>query len=699
MIIDGLQRYPFLRLLLPLVGGIVYGDKFPYVPPVGVWVGGVLLLIGAYMLCCRWYALCRLYGAVVFLSLFVLGGALVSLQLKRAEYTFPAAAKSSVCQVSLTEKPEVKKNSILFRAVLEGEMPKDTLVCSSAKKVFLLYFPKDSAAYSLKRGDGLLVYTCLSPPANNGNPDEFDYARYLLRKGVSGTAYVRAGHWRVISHDSTSTFRQKALDCRNKVVGLYRRLGFRGDELAVLSALTVGDKEELSENIVETYSVAGASHVLALSGLHIGFISALFMFVLSPLWRRWRFLKPFLLLLIILFLWGFAFLTGLSSSVVRAVAMCSLWLLSTLFPAQQKLTLNTLGVTAFFMLLFNPVWLFDVGFQLSFSAVVAILLLQPKLYALLSVSNSLLRKVWGLVTVSVAAQIGTAPLVMLYFSRFSTHFLLTNLWVVPLVSLIVYAAVVLLLLTPFPAVQQVFADMTEALIRVQNAVLRRIEQLPLASIERIWIDVWDVLLFYLCLLLLCRALARRTVVNAYVALSGLLLCVSYHSLSVIMDTPRRSIVFYNVRGCPSVHCLADNSYSWLVCADSLPDTAYLQRALSPHWNRLHLERPAVIAGDYSASDISVRNQIVFYAGKRICLLCDGRWRNKVSDMPVFIDYLYVTKGYEGNIRELASLFKVGAVVIDSSLSGYHQDRIINDCISMGLSYLPLAEKGSVRILL
>ena len=184
----------------------------------------------------------------------------------------------------------------------------------------------------------------------------------------------------------------------------------QGDELAVLSALTVGDKEELSEHIIETYSVAGASHVLALSGLHIGFISALLLFFLSPLWNRWRGLKPLLLLMVIVFLWGFAFLTGLSPSVIRAVIMCSFWLLSTLFSACGKMALNTLGATAFLMLLLKPVWLFDVGFQLSFSAVAAILLLQPGLYGLVSVKNTVLRKIWGLATVSVAAQVGTAPL-------------------------------------------------------------------------------------------------------------------------------------------------------------------------------------------------------------------------------------------------------------------------------------------------
>ncbi len=682
---------------MPLVGGIVCGDKYPYVLPVCLWVAEIFLLAGIYAFSLRYHILCKLYGAVVFLFFFLLGGALVSLQLKQAEYTFPKTGEFSTCQVSLATKPEIKKNSILFRVALKGEAPENTFSHKLSDKFFLFYFSKDSATCSLKRGDRLLVHIYLSPPVNNGNPDEFDYARYLLRKGISGTAYVHTGHWRMIGCDSSFTFRQQAVDCRSRVVDMYRKMGFRGDELAVLSALTVGDKDELSEDIIETYSVAGASHVLALSGLHIGFISALLLFALSPLWNRWRFLKPFLLLSVIVLLWGFAFLTGLSSSVVRAVIMCSFGLISTLFSTCQKLTVNTLAVTAFLMLLFNPVWLFDVGFQLSFIAVTAILLLQPGLYGLLSFRNTVLQKVWGLIAVSIAAQIGTAPLVMLYFSRFSTHFLLTNLWVIPLVSLIVYAAIVLLVLTPFPSLQQSFADMVEALIRLQNMALRWVEQLPLASIDYIWVDVWDVFLFYFCLLCVGRALVRRTAVNAYTALFCMLLCVSYHSYSFIRDTSRSSIVFYNFRSCPSVHCLADNSSSWLVCTDSLPDIAGLERALSPYWNRLRLKRPTVIVEDYSAPDISVRNQIVFYGGKRICLLCDNRWRNKRSDVPVLIDYLYVSRGYKGSIKELTSLFEVGTVVIDSSLSGYYRERIINDCIRLGISYLPLSEKGSVRI--
>lgn len=682
---------------MPLVGGIVYGERYPYTLSAGVWIAVLFLLVGLYLLGRRHRLLCRLYGAAVLLSLFALGGALTGSQLRRAAFAFPEPDRPVVYRFVLASKPESKANTVLFRALLKGKAAEDTLGQADSGKTFLCYFPKDSAAYALRRGDELLVYTRLSPPTNQGNPDEFDYARYLRRKGVSGTAYVRAGCWCTVGHDSVRTLRQRASDCRERLVGVYRNVGFRGDELAVLSALTVGDKEELSEDVVETYSVAGASHILALSGLHIGLISALLLFFFAPLWNRWRVLKPFLFLLVIALLGGFAFLTGLSASVVRAVVLCSLGLLSVLFSACRKPAPNLLAATAFLMLLFNPMWLFDVGFQLSFSAVVAILLLQPGLYGWLPVRNGLLRKVWGVVTVSVAAQIGTAPLLMLYFLRFSTHFLLTNLWIIPLASFLVPAAMILFALTPFPGLQHPFATLVDTLLRMQNALLRLTGQLPLASVDHIRIDAWEVVLCYLFLFLCYRALTRRTAANVCIALSGLLLCASYHAYLLIADAPRCGIVFCNVRGCPAVHCLTDSSRSWLVCADSLSDAGRVERSLSAHWGRRCLDAPTVVAGDYSSPDIAVRNRILFYAGMRICLLHDDRWRNKRSDAPVPVDYLYISRGYRGGIKELTSLFEVGTVVLDSSLSAYYRDKLRDECTRLGLACLSLSEKGALHI--
>lgn len=537
MIIDSWQRHPFLRLLMPLVVGLLCGDAFPHVLSAWEYVAGFLLFL---FIIGRYKHTGWVYGAAVYLFLGGTGFCLMSWQ--QGKTVFPFSGKPAVYRVCICEHPEERERSILCRVVLLGEVEQDAVTGCPRNHLFLAYFPKDSATATLRRGDELLVSARLVPPANNGNPDEFDYARYLRRKGYSGTAYVADGHWRKTGHDASRTVSQVALDYREKVVGLYRSLGFETDELAVLAALTVGDKEELSDDIVETYSVSGASHVLALSGLHIGFLYALLLFVLRPLWRRWRRLKPLLLLLLVLFLVSFAFFTGLSSSVVRSVVMFSLLAFAGLQP-EKPLTLNTLAATAFLMLLCKPVWLFDVGFQLSFSAVAAIVLVQPKLYALWKVDNRFLRYLWGLMTVSMAAQLGTAPLVIFYFSRFSTHFLLTNLWVIPMVSLVLYSAVFLLMLTPLPFVQHLFARVVEALVHVQNEVLRWIEHLPGAAVDDIWLDIWGVLLVYLFLGMTYYGFLRLTVRRICFALLALLAVVSWHSLSIMSNAPRQGIAF------------------------------------------------------------------------------------------------------------------------------------------------------------
>ena len=321
-----------------------------------------------------------------------------------------------------------------------------------------------------------------------------------MRHGISGTGYVVSGKWALgssssfahsaassdpssqtspfaasRSSDSLHSIRYTAMFYREKVMNLYRKLGFEGDELAVLSALTVGEKTDLSDSIRESYSVSGASHVLALSGLHIGLLYALLFLLLKPLTRKWQAGRYFRSVLLLVLLWSFAFFTGLSPSVVRSVSMFSVLAIAELF-GRQSLTLNTLAATAWVMLLVNPAWLFDVGFQLSFLAVFSILIIQKPVYRLLPVKNRIGKYVWGLMSVSIAAQIGTAPLVMLYFSRFSTHFLLTNLVVIPLVTVTLYAAVLMLLLTPLSAVQFVVAEAVRFLLKVLNLSLIHISE-------------------------------------------------------------------------------------------------------------------------------------------------------------------------------------------------------------------------------
>ena len=683
-----------LRLLLPLVAGIVCGDSFPHALPwlclAAVLLAGVVVLGVCFRLRLRWA-----YGAVLFLWLGFLGHQLAARQWAETDYAFPHA--EAVYHVRICEAPVEKERSILCQARVQGVYSvHDSLQADGRRPLFLLYFPKDSLSRSLRRGHHLLVSARLAPPRNNGNPDEFDYVRYLRRQGGCGTAYVPAGRWRVVGVDSLRSLRQSAVDYRDRVVALYRRLGFRDDRLAVLAALTVGDQDDLSEDIVETYSVAGASHVLSLSGLHIGFLYALLWAMLRPVWRRWRWAKAPLLLVVVAGLWAFAFFTGLASPVIRSVTMVSFVAFASL-QSEKLLTMNSLVLTAFFMLLARPLWLFDVSFQLSFLSLAAILLFQPPLYALWQPEGRAVRYLWGLVTVSVAAQVGTAPLVMLYFSRFSTHFLLSNLWVIPLSSLILYAAVVLLLLTPFPAWQMGFARVVGGLVDVQNAGLEWIGGLPFASLDHLWVDGWDILWFYVFLALACRCLKRPTPGRVYAPLLSLLLLVSWHSLSAWASRPGRSLVFYNVRRAPAVHCLDDARRSWLVGVDTLPDVRRLSRAADGYWERLRLSEPVPVSEGYADGCLSVRGGILTYAGCRVCLLADSRWEGMASPVPLRVDYLYVCRGYRGTLADVTRLFDVGRVVFDASFVGYYQRRMAEECVRLGIPYHTLAVDGCLRV--
>mgnify|MGYP003039687418 FL=1 len=254
------------------------------------------------------------FGISVFALCFAGGWLGITWQLKQTVYDFPE--KETVYRARLTDTPEAKERTLLCRVLLE-ELRDSSGVCPIGRKA-ILYLQKDSLGAllklgdkQLKMGDELLVSARIASPVNGGNFDEFDYARYLMRHGISGTGYVVSGKWALgssssfahsaassdpssqaspfaasRSSDSLHSIRYTAMFYREKVMNLYRKLGFEGDELAVLSALTVGEKTDLSDSIRESYSVSGASHVLALSGLHIGLLYALLFLLLKPLTRK-----------------------------------------------------------------------------------------------------------------------------------------------------------------------------------------------------------------------------------------------------------------------------------------------------------------------------------------------------------------------------------------------------------------------------
>lgn len=700
-----LHKYPFFRLAVPWMLGIYCGDRFSDSFSEPLW---------GFLACILWACLSFLFYFSeryswrwcfgVSLSLFCLAGGWLSvnLQLKTAAETeFPK--EEAVYRLRVNDFPEVRERTFLCRVWLKERH--DSLGIHPVNKQAILYFQRDSLSSRLQMGEELWVRSRISPPVSARNFDEFDYARYLIRKGISGTGFVASGHWqfsecRKEKEGIATVLYRLAASYRTQIENLYRRLGIEGDELAVLSALTLGDKTDLSESVRESYSVAGVSHVLALSGLHVGLLYALAFFLLRPLLLGGQFGRVLRSLLLILLLWLFAFFTGLSPSVVRSAAMFSIWALADLC-GRQSFSLNTLALTAWLMLLVRPVWLFDVGFQLSFAAVLSILLFQPFLYRLCPVRHRAGTYLWGLVSVSVAAQLGTAPLVLFYFSRFSTHFLLTNLLVVPLVTLILYAAVVLLLLTPMSGLQAVAAVGLEKMLRMLNLLVRWVEQLPYASVDGIWLYPLEVAGCYLVLGAFFCYLCHRRYARLVTALVLLAAWGAVHSFAVWTDRPRTSIVFYNVRGCPAVHCIESSGHSCIQYADSLSNRQRLRQTAANYWHHCHLYPPAEGCRDSVGQHFFRRQQLICWHGQRVCMVTDNRWKQQRTDDGTVcrVDYLYICKGYTGKLAALTRLFLPGCVILDSSLSDYRRKRLKEECQQNHLHFISLSDEGSVRFLL
>ena len=242
----------------------------------------------------------------------------------------------------------------------------------------------------------------------------------------------------------------------------------------------------------------------------------------------------------------------------------------------------------------------------------------------------------------IAAQIGTAPLVIFYFARFSTHFLLTNLCIPINHPIITHTF-------------RAFANPHKKSLQIQNSILQQIELWPYASFDHLYLDAYEVFLIYLILL---------TVFWKNALLSTLLIFSIYHT--TILDTE-------NIPNCPSVHCLSNGPQSWLVCSDSIPRPNWLCQSLASYWNSMGLSAPIILTQRYETPPILLENNILTYKGKRICLLNHNRWNTRTAEHPLPIDILYISHGYRGSINELTSLFHIQTVILDGSLSNYSKN--------------------------
>lgn len=333
----------------------------------------------------------------------------------------------------------------------------------------LLGQPIDSADHRLQVDDELLVFAnkeAINPPLN---PHQFDYRKYMRGLGITDQIrLVSENH--ILKNNSATTVYGAAAFLRSKIITKLKKADFGKEQLGVIQALLLGQRNDISVETYDDYKKAGAVHILAVSGLHIGIILLLLQFVLRPL-DLLPHGKKLKLAVIVLLLWGFAFLAGLSASVVRAVTMFS-FVAYALYLNRPSNTFNILALSMFFILLvFDPKFLFQVGFQMSYAAVFAIVWIYPLLQKFWSPKNILLKKIWQLLSVSIAAQIGVLPISLFYFHQFPGLFFVSNLLIVPTLGLILGLGILTIVLALLNILPAFLVSFYNSLIGWMNSVI------------------------------------------------------------------------------------------------------------------------------------------------------------------------------------------------------------------------------------
>ncbi|MCB9189669.1 MAG: ComEC family competence protein [Flavobacteriales bacterium] len=490
--------------------------------------------------------------------------------------------------IEVTEIPKEKENS--YQIIGEVTSVKtDSTKWSPTSGEVLLYFKKDGQSEQILQGDKLIIncnFQEIQPPQN---PDQFNYKQYLSFNQIYQQAFVETNNWTLLSSGHFSLIGY-ASHIRDQLLQTLKTHGLSGDELAVASALILGYKDDLDNELKHSYSSAGATHVLAVSGLHVGIIFIAISFILGVFDKREKltFTRLFIVLLV---LWFYATITGLSPSVVRAATMFSFVAIGKAFQRDSNIY-NTLAGSALVLLIYNPYLIMEVGFQLSYLAVLGIVYFQTIIYKRIYVKNKILDYIWSITSVSIAAQLTTFPLGLLYFHQFPTYFFISNLVVIPAAMIIIALGIGLFITSWIPIIAGALGFLLSNVIFGMNWVVRSIDQLPVSLIEGISITILECWIIY-CMIIfigLARETHRLKYLNVSLVLFSTLLILDH--TEDISHSSTREIVIYSIKDEPNINFINGNS-NLIVCSNQLfKDQSSMLFNIQHHWFDLDLDTPS-----------------------------------------------------------------------------------------------------------
>ena len=537
-------QFIFLRLSVYLVAGIISAFYISAEKDfVLLFFGSSLLLfLFSYFRARRQIFTDLLTGIAAFLLIFSFGYLIGFHSIPENQsdhYLHQKENSHAILEARISE--ELKPNSFNHRFIVEAENIISNEQIKYVHGKLLLNIQTDSLQKNgLKPGDIILLPWKPEAVRAPLNPFQFNYKKYLQRLKIERQISLKNDKVKLVGHKTSVS--SWAWKLRENLISDLKHYSFRNDEVAVLQALILGERRDISDRLYKTYAAAGAIHILAISGLHIGILLLLLNHLLKPLEsiQNGKIIKPILLIIL---LWCFAVLTGLSPSVVRAVCMFS-FLAVGMQLKRKTSTLNSLFLSFFMLLIINPYYIFQAGFQMSFLAVFSIIVLQPKIYNFFEIKNKYLNYFWKLIAVSIAAQIGVLPLSLFYFHQFPGLFLLTNIIIIPFLGLILSLGILVIILASAKILPVLLVDFFGRILSLMNKLIENIADIESLVFSGIRLSFSEMISLYLILLASILLIQKINFHRISFFLLGILSFQIFSFYSRIQIPERETVIFH-----------------------------------------------------------------------------------------------------------------------------------------------------------
>ncbi|MFH0866282.1 MAG: ComEC/Rec2 family competence protein [Bacteroidota bacterium] len=698
------NQLPLFRILIPFLAGIIFSLLFPvffgmaspYVLfPVIIFIVLAILYPRIFKnFSTRW-----IFGIILNIIIFFVA---CNLTVPRLINDSPSDLRnikhSSDTVIATIDDPVVERENS-YKVILEINAVRKNGSWQKAEGKVMTYLQKDSMAANLSYGDRMVLASSFTEIKSSQNPAEFDYKKYLSMRSIFLQSYVKSGKWMLLERNKGNYLREMALNIRDKFLKIFREYDIQGEEYAVAGALILGYTDKLDQDLINVYSGSGALHILSVSGMHVGIIFIVLNFLLAFLDRKkkGRYIK---LVTLILLIWFYAAITGLSPAVNRAAAMITFVIAGRIFGRNTNIY-NTLAASAMLLLVFNPLLVSDVGFQLSYIAVFGIVLLQKKIHNLWQPSNWLLLQIWLIVSVSIAAQIATFPLSIFYFHQFPNYFLFTNLVVVPFSSFIIYCGMIVLIASTFAFIASLFSKAFVYMLYGLNYTIRFIENLPYSVTHGLTLSSMETIMLYVLIAFVIAFLFnRKTIMLKLAAVMSIVFFISlavgkYEALS------QKKIVVYNVKKSTAIDFIYGKDHFLFTDSLLLANEKSIKTHINNHWIKLRLN-DATNIDEQSLSDSSyefesksffIKQNIIQFFDKRLAFVNENNFRN-VSDKTLQLDYLVISGNIRADIDELLDSYHPKLIIIDSSNSNWRTEKWVKECDALNMPCYSVLKSGA-----